>query len=78
MFLGKISKQDFGPPPAPPPYRIDFAKNRKKSARGVARIFSGGGGQNPRHGAPFFFAEKILNLPSSRTSWGVPNDTVGD
>ena len=60
MFLGKISKQDFGPPPAPPPYRIDFAKNRKKSARGVARIFSRGGGQNGSRGGEIqnFFGEE--------------------
>ena len=53
MFLGKISKQDFGPPPAPAPYRIDFAKNRKKSARGVARIFSGGGAKSPARSSVF-------------------------
>ena len=63
MFLGKISKQDFGPPPAPAPYRIDFAKNRKKSARGVARIFSGGGGKIPGAELRFSSPKKFWICP---------------
>ena len=51
-ITGFIANEDFWSPPPLPPYRIDFAKNRKKS-----EFFSGGGSLR---GKNFFF--EIFNF----------------